>query len=180
MPGSCQRRRRVEMVRDGNGRGSCIAILACSSVARRGCAGMSGKIPCIPKGGARVPELDLLPLHFQLQDVTRVSFGSRDRGVLDRRLRGGEKIRTTLRTRANAESPGTKGRQSFTRYGLAMTTASATTMLVPSHFAGIVRLNASNRSCASRVTPLPRRASRSWIFATVELSRAFNARISRG
>lgn len=90
------------------------------------------------------------------------------------------KIRTTLRTRTNAESPGTKARQSFTWYGLAMTTASATTMLVPSHLAGIVRLNASNRSCASRVTPLPRRASRSWIFATVELSRAFNARISRG
>ena len=53
---------------------------------------MSGKIPCIPKGGARVPKLDLLPLHFQLQDVTRVSFGSRDREVLDRRrLRGGER-----------------------------------------------------------------------------------------
>jgi hypothetical protein len=46
------------MVWDGNGRGSRIAILACIA-ARRGCAGTPGKVACI------VPELDLLPLHYQ-------------------------------------------------------------------------------------------------------------------
>ena len=60
-----------------------------------------------------------------------------------------------------------------------MITVSVTIILAPSHRVGIVRLNASNRSCASRVTPLPRRASPSCIFATALASRFFKARMSR-
>jgi hypothetical protein len=57
-------------------------------------------------------------------------------------------------------------------------TASATTMLGPSHRAGIVRLNASKISCASLVTPFPRRASLSCNLATALASRALKARMS--
>ena len=86
---------------------------------------------------------------------------------------------TTMRTRERAAvSPATKGRQSSGRYGAAMETASATMILDPSHLAGIVRLNASKRSCASRVTPLPRRASLSCSLPTAVASRVFNERIS--
>jgi hypothetical protein len=52
-------------------------------------------------------------------------------------------------------------------------------MLIPSHLAGSVLWNASNSSCASFVTPFPRRFSRSWSLATAAASLAFRARISR-
>jgi hypothetical protein len=88
-------------------------------------------------------------------------------------------VLTTLRTRVRAaESPATKGLQSSTRYGFEITTASAMMILAPSHRAGMVRLNASKISCASRVTPLPRRASVSCSLATALASRAFRARVS--
>lgn len=60
-----------------------------------------------------------------------------------------------------------------------METASATIILVPSQRAGIVRLKASNSSCASCETPFPRRASPSRALPIAVISLFFRARMSR-
>ena len=62
--------------------------------------------------------------------------------------------------------------QSSPRYGLEMTTASITTILVPSHLVGSVRFKASKISCPSLVTDLFFRAAASCKRATAALARA--------
>lgn len=124
----------------------------------------------------KVPALPIVALAFRSSIFLR-SISSC--AVSYRSIVPGKVVRTTFLTRVNAAvSPATSGRQSSTRYGGEMITASATTMLVLSHLAGVVRLNASNRPCASRVTPFPRRASPSCALVTAAASRAFRARVS--
>lgn len=80
---------------------------------------------------------------------------------------------TTFFTLANAEACWPAAAlQSSPRYGLEITTASMTTILVPSHLVGSVRFKASKISCPSFVTDLFFRAAASCKRATAALARA--------
>ena len=70
--------------------------------------------------------------------------------------------------------------QSSGLYGASITTASDTTISFPSHLVGNVRLMRSNISCASRLTPLPLRASSALRRAIVLSRRDWRAEWSRG